>query len=331
MSRETTDSRDDDGRRGAGRRTAATGADRLGDPAGRGGGADRPGGHAGDGAARLDSRDAARVATRDRRGGAAGRADRVLDVRPGREWSGLRSWRTWRRGRGGGTAGGLAAGCSAAWRPAWPAWSALVVLELGSAAWRGWMHRLPALPATFEPSPPDEYRILVLGGSSALGEPYRPWLSRRPDRRLAAPGSGPGAAVRMRDPRLAGRLAGEAASEAGRHPPTPGRRDHLLGAQRVRGPFRERPRGARPGDRRGTPELAAPPGVSRQLALAVLPPGLRDDQQEPAGRAADGRPAPAHRPALMQPVGGGRHPGRLPSAARGDRRPIASGSAPCRS
>ena len=39
------------------------------------------------------------------------------------------------------------------------------------------MHRFPALPTTFEASPPDEYRIVVLGGSSALGEPYRPWLS----------------------------------------------------------------------------------------------------------------------------------------------------------
>ncbi len=54
---------------------------------------------------------------------------------------------------------------------------ALVVLELGSAAWRGWMHRFPALPTSFAPSPPEEYRIVVLGGSSALGEPYRPWLS----------------------------------------------------------------------------------------------------------------------------------------------------------
>jgi hypothetical protein len=53
----------------------------------------------------------------------------------------------------------------------------LVVLELGSAAWRGWMHRMPDLPTTFEPSTPGEYRIVVLGGSSALGEPYRPWLS----------------------------------------------------------------------------------------------------------------------------------------------------------
>ena len=53
----------------------------------------------------------------------------------------------------------------------------LIGLELSSAAWRGWMHRFPALPTTFEPSSPDEYRVLVLGGSSALGEPYRPWLS----------------------------------------------------------------------------------------------------------------------------------------------------------
>jgi hypothetical protein len=54
---------------------------------------------------------------------------------------------------------------------------ALIVLELGSSIWRGWMHRLPTLPTAFEPSPPDEYRIVVLGGSSARGEPYRPWLS----------------------------------------------------------------------------------------------------------------------------------------------------------
>jgi hypothetical protein len=53
----------------------------------------------------------------------------------------------------------------------------LIALELGSSAWRGWMHRLPTLPTAFEASPPEEYRILVLGGSSALGEPYRPWLS----------------------------------------------------------------------------------------------------------------------------------------------------------
>ncbi len=53
----------------------------------------------------------------------------------------------------------------------------LVALEAGASAWRAWMHRLPALPTSFEPTPPGEYRIVVLGGSSALGEPHRPWLS----------------------------------------------------------------------------------------------------------------------------------------------------------
>jgi hypothetical protein len=54
---------------------------------------------------------------------------------------------------------------------------ALFGLEVGAIAWRVWMHRLPRLPTAFAPSPPGEYRIVVLGGSSALGEPYRPWLS----------------------------------------------------------------------------------------------------------------------------------------------------------
>ncbi len=54
---------------------------------------------------------------------------------------------------------------------------ALLALEAGSSAWRTWMHRLPALPMSFDPTPPGEYRIVVLGGSSALGEPYRPWVS----------------------------------------------------------------------------------------------------------------------------------------------------------
>ena len=39
------------------------------------------------------------------------------------------------------------------------------------------MHRYPRLPTEFVASPPDEYRIVVLGGSSAAGEPYWPWLS----------------------------------------------------------------------------------------------------------------------------------------------------------
>jgi hypothetical protein len=53
----------------------------------------------------------------------------------------------------------------------------LLLIEIGATAWRGWMHRFPSLRVTFAPSPPGEYRIVVLGGSSALGEPYRPWLS----------------------------------------------------------------------------------------------------------------------------------------------------------
>jgi hypothetical protein len=53
----------------------------------------------------------------------------------------------------------------------------LLMLELGSAGLRAWIHRLPLLPTTFETAPSEEYRIVVLGGSSALGEPYRPWLS----------------------------------------------------------------------------------------------------------------------------------------------------------
>jgi hypothetical protein len=53
----------------------------------------------------------------------------------------------------------------------------LVLLEVGSATWRWWMHRFPTLPTEFPTEQPDEFRIVVLGGSSALGEPYRPWLS----------------------------------------------------------------------------------------------------------------------------------------------------------
>ena len=35
----------------------------------------------------------------------------------------------------------------------------------------------PALPTRFAASPREEYRIVVLGGSSASGEPFWPWLS----------------------------------------------------------------------------------------------------------------------------------------------------------
>ena len=54
---------------------------------------------------------------------------------------------------------------------------AIFLLELGAAGWRAWMHRFPALPTRFNASPPEEYRIVVLGGSSASGEPFWPWLS----------------------------------------------------------------------------------------------------------------------------------------------------------
>jgi hypothetical protein len=53
----------------------------------------------------------------------------------------------------------------------------LVLLELGSTGWRLWMHRYPKLPVSFPEAQGDEFRIVVLGGSSALGEPYRPWVS----------------------------------------------------------------------------------------------------------------------------------------------------------
>ena len=106
----------------------------------------------------------------------------------------------------------------------------------------------------FEPSPPEEYRIVVLGGSSALGEPYRPWLSVGQivawQLQQAVPGrrfeceilAWLGDSLEMQHHKLAG-------SEA-----TPGRRDHLLGAQRIRGAIRG---GARPLDRRGAGQSAA--------------------------------------------------------------------------
>ena len=52
-----------------------------------------------------------------------------------------------------------------------------VALELGAAAVHSWTHRFPTLPTHFSSKPADAYRILVLGESSALGEPYRPWIS----------------------------------------------------------------------------------------------------------------------------------------------------------
>lgn len=54
----------------------------------------------------------------------------------------------------------------------------LVLLEAGSAAWLGWKHRLPDLPTQFsQEKTPGEVRLLVIGESSARGEPYDDWLS----------------------------------------------------------------------------------------------------------------------------------------------------------
>jgi tetratricopeptide (TPR) repeat protein len=75
----------------------------------------------------------------------------------------------------------------------------LAGLELGAAVWLSWLHRSPSLPkaevkAEVQPaetlpelttefrrqgpgSPREPLRILVIGESSARGEPYHPWLS----------------------------------------------------------------------------------------------------------------------------------------------------------
>ncbi len=69
----------------------------------------------------------------------------------------------------------------------------LIVMEVSSEIKRGWSERIPALPTRFAPSPdrrstgsgPAGSRapavagidLVVVGESSALGEPYHPWLS----------------------------------------------------------------------------------------------------------------------------------------------------------
>ena len=185
----------------------------------------------------------------------------------------------------------------------------LVVLEIGSAACRAWMHRFPVLPTTFPPSAPEEYRILVLGGSSAWASPTGPgsrWAR-----------SWPGSS-RRRCPRAGscleilawlGAFAGAAASQAGAITRRPDAMIIYSGHNEFAARFEE--------NRAST--LAEEPrlrllqrGLPRQPSLAVLPPGLRDRQQEPAGQpAAPERPAPAHRPSAVQPLGVGRGPGGL--------------------
>jgi hypothetical protein len=53
----------------------------------------------------------------------------------------------------------------------------VIFLEMGAGVWRAWMHRFPRLPTEFADRTVEEYRIVVVGGSSAAGEPYWPWLS----------------------------------------------------------------------------------------------------------------------------------------------------------
>ncbi|MGP0068657.1 MAG: hypothetical protein ACLQGP_34285 [Isosphaeraceae bacterium] len=54
------------------------------------------------------------------------------------------------------------------------------VLEAGSAAWLAWVHRFPTLPTRFRSSPGNELHVAVIGGSSAVGQPYQSWLSIGP-------------------------------------------------------------------------------------------------------------------------------------------------------
>jgi hypothetical protein len=56
----------------------------------------------------------------------------------------------------------------------------LVLVESGATAWRAWEHRMPRLPTRFAEVSSGQERdvhIVVIGGSSALGHPYDPWLS----------------------------------------------------------------------------------------------------------------------------------------------------------
>ncbi len=52
----------------------------------------------------------------------------------------------------------------------------LAVAETAAAAWTAWLHRMPALPTTFDP-PDGAEHLVVIGGSGALGHPYSPNVS----------------------------------------------------------------------------------------------------------------------------------------------------------
>jgi tetratricopeptide (TPR) repeat protein len=56
----------------------------------------------------------------------------------------------------------------------------LVITETASSVWLAWAHRYPNLPTRFTAPAGDELQVVVIGGSSALGQPYQDWLSIGP-------------------------------------------------------------------------------------------------------------------------------------------------------
>ena len=53
----------------------------------------------------------------------------------------------------------------------------LVMMEAGAACWGAWAHRMPTLPTRFPAAPGDEIDVVVIGESSARGDPFHPLLS----------------------------------------------------------------------------------------------------------------------------------------------------------
>ena len=134
------------------------------------------------------------------------------------------------------------------------------------------------LPTQFPKQPPDRFRIVVLGGSSALGEPYRPWLSVGPDRGLAA---GAGGADRRFECEILAWL-GDPLEMQHRKLAALKRRPGMVIIYSGHNEFAARYEEERDGWLDEEPgSAAAAAGLSGELEFAVLSPGLRDDQQEP--------------------------------------------------
>ena len=226
------------------------------------------------------------------------------------------------------TALGVVAGARAGWATARPGvaraflislscLASLLLLELGSAGWRAWMHRLPSLPTKFVAAPPEECRIVVLGGSSALGEPYRPWLS-----------VGQIVAWRLQQAFPGRRFACEILAWLGDSLEI---QHHKLAALKRRpdvviiysghNEFAARFEEERDGwldeePRTWLLQRAYRASLSSAFCRLVYEVISKNRLDSPAAF----RPPSAHRSAAMQSVGMGRHPGRLRPAARGDRR-----------